>query len=388
MPIAPFQLERYFAQYEFNTEYLLCSSDVQAMSMREVLALADNEMRAAWENLSLGYTESPGHPLLRRAIAGLYERIGPDDITVTTSGEEPIYISMRVLLEPGDHAIVVWPGYQSHYEIARSIGAELTLLPVRPLGANGAAGDTHWMIDLEELRSALRHNTRLLVTSFPHNPTGALPTHPQWREIARIVEDAGLHWLSDEVYRGMEYDPARKLPAAADISERALSIGALSKTYALAGLRIGWAATRDAQLRQALRSYKDYTTICNSAPSELLAIIALRQHDVVAARSVDIVKTNLAHAKPFFERHTDLFAFAPPTAGSIGFPKLLHGDVDVLADALVRSAGTLILPASTFGYPHPHFRMGFGRKNFPQALARLEAFVTSPEHAALPASAV
>lgn len=382
-PIAPFQLERYFAKYEFNTEYLLCSSDVEGLSLRDVLELADGEMRAAWDNLSLGYTESPGHPLLRQAIARLYERIGAGDIIVTTSGEEPIYISMRVLLKPGDHAIVVWPGYQSHYEIARSIGADITLLPVRPMGASGEAGGTHWMIDLDELRSAVRHNTRLLVTSFPHNPTGALPTQPQWQEIARIVEEAGLHWLSDEVYRGMEYDPARKLPAAADISARALSIGAMSKTYALAGLRIGWAATRDARLREAIQSYKDYTTICNSAPSEILAVIALRQQDIVAARSVDIVKTNLALARPFFERHADLFAFALPAAGSIGFPRLLRGDVDALADALVRSAGTLILPASAFGYPHPHFRMGFGRKNFPQALARLEAFITSPEHAAL-----
>jgi aspartate/methionine/tyrosine aminotransferase len=231
------------------------------------------------------------------------------------------------------------------------------------------------MIDLDELRAAIRPNTRLLLTSFPHNPTGALPTLADWRTIAGIVEAAGLRWVSDEVYRGLEATPADRLPAAADVNPRALSIGAMSKTYAMAGARIGWAATRDAELRRQILTYKDYTTICSSAPSEILATIALRAGDAVIARSRAILDPNLALAAQFFREHADRFEYVPPVAGSVAFPRLREGDVDAFAAALLQAKNTLLLPASAFGYPQPHFRMGFGRRNFPQALQRLAEFL-------------
>jgi len=368
-PIAPFELERYFARHEFVTQFLLCSSDIEGLTLRELLTLADDDMRERWESLTLGYTESPGHPLLRHAIASLYTTLHDDDVIVTNSGEEPIYIAMRLLLRPGDHMIVTWPGYQSHYEIARSIGAHVTLLPLHP--RNG-----RWMIDLDELRAAVRPNTRVLLTSFPHNPTGALPTHNEWCAIAQLVETHGLRWISDEVYRGLEIVVADQLQAAADISPRALSIGAMSKTYAMAGARIGWAATQDAHLREQFLIYKDYTTICSSAPSEILATIALRAGDAVVARSRAIIDVNLALATQFFATHTEHFEYIPPAAGSIAFPRLRHSDADEFSAALLRTHNTLLLPASAFGYPQPHFRIGFGRPNFAQALAQLEDFLT------------
>jgi aspartate/methionine/tyrosine aminotransferase len=149
----------------------------------------------------------------------------------------------------------------------------------------------------------------------------------------------------------------------------------MSKTFALAGLRIGWIATRYGALRSQMQAYKDYTTICNSAPSEILALIALRAKEKVIERSVNIVKSNLALANEFFNRHTNLFEWIAPTAGSVGFPKLLRGDVENFAAELIRQQNTLLLPANVYDYPHNHFRLGLGRKNFPQALARLERYV-------------
>jgi aspartate/methionine/tyrosine aminotransferase len=366
-PIQPFKLERFFAEWEFNTEYLLCSSDVEGYAMRELLLLADDETRALWDDLSLGYTESPGHPLLRREIARGYSTIGDEQVIVFNSGEEPIYIAMRALLREGDHAIVTWPGYQSHYEVARSIGADVTFLPLRLMGER-------WMIDLTELNSALRHNTKLIVTNFPHNPTGALPTKDEWKELIDFIKKANLFWLSDEVYRGLEFDATDRLSNAADEVDRAISVGAMSKTFALAGLRIGWIASKDDAIRSSMQRYKDYTTICNSAPSEILALIALRAKEKVIERSVNIVKSNLALANEFFKRHEEMFKWVAPTAGSIGFPKLLRGDVEKFAAELIRAENTLLMPAGVYDYPHNHFRLGLGRKNFSQALARLENF--------------
>src|SRR6266487_1148219 len=144
MRIAEFALERYFARWEFAVEHLLCASDVQAMPMAELLALADDETRSIWDRLTLGYTESTGHPLLRRAIAALYDGLEADDILVFAGAEEAIFCLANVTLEPGDHAIVTWPGYQSLYDVARAAGAEVTLHELRE--------ESGWTIDVDLVR--------------------------------------------------------------------------------------------------------------------------------------------------------------------------------------------------------------------------------------------
>ncbi|HEY9226727.1 MAG TPA: aminotransferase class I/II-fold pyridoxal phosphate-dependent enzyme, partial [Gemmatimonadaceae bacterium] len=181
------------------------------------------------------------------------------------------------------------------------------------------------------------------------------------------------HLFSDEVYRYLEHG-APRLAAAADCSERAISLGVMSKAFGCAGLRIGWIATRDAALRQRLASLKDYTTICSSAPSEVLALIALRARDKVLARTLEIVRSNLALLDDFFARNANRFEWVRPRAGTVGFPRLLGRNVDEFAASLVEREGVLILPASRFGYPGNHFRLGFGRRDMTEGLTRMERF--------------
>ncbi len=368
-PITPFALERFFARWEFNAPYLMCASDIEGYAMRDLLALADEETRRLWDDLTLGYTETAGHPLLREAVAGLYASVSANDVLMFAGAEEAIYIAMRVLLRAGDHVIVTWPGYQSLYEVARSLGAEVTLWPLLP-DADG------WRVDLEALRAAMRPTTRLIVTNFPHNPTGALPTAAQWQAIVDVARDAGCYLFSDEVYRLLEYAPQDCLPAAVDCYERGLSLGVMSKPFALAGLRIGWLAARDRALLSQLAAYKDYTTICNSAPAEALALMALRARERVLARSLDIIQSNLALVDAFMVAHDDIFEWLRPRAGSIAFPRLRTGEpIDEFTARLAQSAGVLLLPGTVYGYPGNHFRLGLGRLNLPQALERLAGFV-------------
>ena len=230
-----------------------------------------------------------------------------------------------------------------------------------------------WHIDPQTIREAVKPNTKMIVTNFPHNPTGALPSHADWQAMLDIARDAGCWFFSDEVYRWSEYEAADRLPAAADCYDKALSLGVMSKSFALAGLRIGWLATQDAGLLNALRHYKDYTSLCNSAPSEVLALIALRAKDQVLARSLHMIQTNLALVESFMRRHANRFAWSAPRAGSIAFPKLLGDEsIDDFADALVRQTGVLLLPGSVYGYAGNHFRLGLGRTNLPEALEKLE----------------
>jgi aspartate/methionine/tyrosine aminotransferase len=366
--IADFALERYFARWEFAVRYVLCASDVEGWPMAELLALADPEARGLWDGLHLGYTESTGHPRLRAEIATLYDTVAPDDVLVFAGAEEAIFCLANVLLGPGDHAVVTWPGYQSLYEVARATGADVTLHELRE-----AAG---WGLEVERLIAALRPDTRLVVVNAPHNPTGMLPTAAEWHALAAACARAGIHLLADEVYRYLEVDEGDRLPAGADVLPHlGISLGVMSKSFALAGLRIGWLATTDRALLARCAAFKDYTTICASAPSEILALIALKARDRVLARSRSIVAANLLVLDRFFLDRSEAFTWIRPRGGSIGFPRLrADAPIDRFAADLVEAEGVLLLPGSVFGHPGNHFRLGFGRQNLPDALRRLEAF--------------
>ena len=371
MRIADFALERYFARWEFAVEHLLCASDVQGLPMAEVLALADDESRGLWDDLTLGYTESTGHPRLRREIAALYEQLTADDILVFAGAEEAIFCLANVALGPGDHAIVTWPGYQSLYEVARATGADVTLHELRE--------DAGWALDVERLRSQVTPSTRLIVVNLPHNPTGMLPDRATFDAVTAIAAEAGAHLVVDEVYRFLEFDQADRLPAGADALERGVSVGVMSKSFAMAGLRIGWLATRDRELLARCAAFKDYTTICSAAPSEILALIGLRARDTVIARSQSIVAANLERLDAFFDDWADRFTWVRPAAGSVGFPRLTVPGVaiDDWAAGLVEAQGVLLLPGSQFGFGGNHFRLGFGRTDLPEALDRLETHARS-----------
>jgi aspartate/methionine/tyrosine aminotransferase len=377
MRIRPFLLERYFAEHEFSAPFLLCSSDVEPFGLDELLALADDETRDLWQRLRLGYTESAGHPLLRAEVAALYDGLTADDVLVFAGAEEAIFAFANVVLGPGDHAVVVWPAYQSLYEVAGAAGAEITRIELEH--------DSGWALDLDAVRRALRPTTRAIVVNFPHNPTGAHLDRHELDRLVELAEEAGVHLFSDEVYRWLEHEPAERLPAGAELSPTALSLGVMSKTFALPGLRIGWLATRDRGLLERLAALKDYTTICNSAPSEILALIALRRLDDVVARTRAIVDPNLALLDEFFARWAGVFEWARPRGAAIGFPRLVDSTpIDEFAAELVATEGVLLLPGSIYEHPGNHFRLGFGRRNLPEALARLERFASGRLQAPAP----
>jgi len=371
MQLPDFKLERYFAKYEFNTEYLLCSSDCEAMSIADLLAIepgAAEKFQKVW----LGYTESQGGLALRREISDLYEHIQPEEVLVHTGAGEAIYIFMQAVLNPGDHLIVHSPGYQSLSEVARSMGCEISLWKARE--------ENNWTLDMDELLRLIRKNTKLIVVNTPHNPTGFLMSRQDFNSLQDFVRRNNLLLFSDEVYRESEYDPAYRLPAACDEGEYAISLGVTSKTYGLAGLRIGWIATKNKKVYDRMASLKDYTTICNSAPSEFLAEIAMRNHKYLAERNRDIIKHNLSVMDKFFLEHSNLFAWNRPKAGSMAFPRYLSGDVESFCDELVRIAGVLLLPGSVYDDEENHLRLGLGRKNLPEAVGRLDEFLEKRYH--------
>lgn len=363
----PFALERYFARYEFDTRYLLCASDPETLSLEELLA-HDSGSAQRLAGLRLGYVESRGTGALRAAIAALYERCGAESVLAHSGAEEAIFVFMNAALQRGDHAIVQFPAYQSHYSVAERIGVDVTRWH-SDLSSEGSP-------DVDELERLVSPQTRVIVLTTPNNPTGYAFDRAQMERIVGIAREHELWLLGDEVYRGTERE-AERIPAVCDWYERGVSLGGLSKTYGLAGLRIGWSCTRDGALVERMAALKDYLSICNSAPGEFLAELALRHHAALADRVREITTRNLDLLDDFFARRTQLFGWTRPRAGTTAFPRYLGGSSEAFCARVVAEAGVLLLPSTLFDAGDEHIRFGYGRADLLEALATLDRFIDS-----------
>lgn len=361
----PFALERYFSKYEFSAKYILSASDCESLTMRELLSMADSESLRLWDDLKLSYTETLGYPMLREEISKLYRSVLPDQILVAAP-EELIFIAMHALLRRGDRIIATTPAYQSLHEIATTIGCRIERWELQPTNDG-------WRLDLQFLADHVSHDTKLIIINFPHNPTGHQLSLDAQRTILQIARNHSIPIFSDEMYRGAEYRSEDRLPPIADEYELGISLWGLSKSFALPGLRIGWLAAKNAKFLAACSGMRDYLTICNSAPGEILGLIALRNEDQILQRTRTIISRNLDIAESFFGRHSESFTWLKPKAGSVAFPFLAkHLSIEEFCRKLVEQKSLLITPGSLFQYPGNHFRIGIGRTNFSEALSLLE----------------
>jgi len=366
MKLAPFRIEHYFARHEFTAKYMLSSSDAESRTVAELLELEPGA-REQFEALWLGYTEVLGAPSLRQAIGHIYQQISSDDVRVLSSAEECIYVAYRALLGPGDHVIVESPHYESAHQLAQSTGAEVSVWERR--------FEDGWAHDVHALERLVRPSTRLIYIASPSNPLGLLMRPEVQQAVFELARGRNIIVLCDEVYRELEHEPATRLPAACDVYANAISIGSMSKSYGLAGLRLGWLASRNQELLTACTEYRMYTTICSSAPSEFLCALALRNRHTLTARNLAIVRHNLPLLYAFFDRHRRLFDVVKPDASPICLPRLsIPGDVTEFCDRFVAATSVMLLPGSVYDLPR-FVRIGFGRANMPAALEKLERYL-------------
>lgn len=361
-------MEKFFGKYEFTAKYLLSSSDAESRTIQELLDLepgAHERLLQHW----CGYTESPGAPWLREAIAAIYKQVKSDDVLVVAAAEEGIFVLYHALVGPGDHVIVETPCYESALEVARSTGAEIS--EWRRIHENG------WAHDLAALEKLIQPNTKIIYINTPHNPTGLVMAADVFQQVIALAAKHGIIVFSDEVYRESEHDLATRLPAACDVYEHAVSLGSMSKTYGLPGLRLGWLATRDAKIIQRCLEFKYYTTICSSAPSEFLTALALHHREVLVKRTLEIVHRNLTLLDSFVHQRASLFEWTKPNASPIGFVRLKpQREVSAFCEQVVHDSGVLLLPGTVYDQPR-HIRFGYGRRNMPEALAQLSAYLDS-----------
>jgi aspartate/methionine/tyrosine aminotransferase len=366
MQVNPFRIEEYFARHEFTARYVLCASDAESRTIQDVL---DFEPGASERFLQhwCGYTESPGAPWLRSTVARMYQNISPDQVLAISSAEECILVVYHALLGPKDHAIVETPCYESGLELARSTGAQVSEWRRQ--------SDQNWAHDLNRLAELIQPNTRLIYINTPHNPTGLLMRREDFDAVISLCRKKGIILFCDEVYRELEHDPAKRLPAACEVYENAVSLGSMSKTYGLPGLRLGWLVSRNPEIIQRCLAFRFYTSICNSAPSEFLMDIALRHRDVLIQDNLAIVRKNLPLLEEFFQRRSELFEWVKPDASTICFARFKGArDAAQFCDDVVRDAGVMLLPGTVYDEPG-YIRFGYGRRNMPEALEKLDAYL-------------
>lgn len=351
----------------------MTASDLESMSVNDLLSYASAEQKEEFKNLWLGYTETWGALDLRESIAKSYDKMKKENILCLAGAGEGIYMVSRVLLDKKDHAIVIVPNYQS---------AETIPLEICQVSGVLLHHENNWKLDINDVKKAIKPNTKLISINFPHNPTGSTMGKEELNDLINLCRKHDIYLFSDEVYRGVEVDTSNQMPQVADIYEKGLSLNVLSKAYGLPGLRIGWIASEDKDVLLKMERYKHYLSICNSAPSERLALIALENRELIFEKNRSMLKENLKEIETFFKSYPMLFDWKTPKGGCVAFPKYIGDDgVEEFCKSLIKDSGVLLLPSSIYKSelieaPKDHFRIGYGRNNtFKQGLVAMQEHI-------------
>lgn len=351
MKIRPFAVEQWMNDYEEICRYNLAETCVRSLTTGELLQMSGRreEILAELDATPLTYGPIPGSPRLRGLVAGLYESQGPDNVLITHGAIGANALVHATLVEPGDHIVAVVPTYQQHYSIPDSYGARVTQLPLRE--ENG------WLPDLDELDRLVSADTKLIAVNNPNNPTGALIDEAGLARIAKIAERVGAWVLRDEVYRGVDQDGDGFTASIADLYERGISTGSMSKPYSLAGLRLGWIVGPTRLLAEAA-THRDYTTISVGRVDDLLACVALENKDAVLARSHQITRTNLAILDEWVTGRDDI-TYVKPASGTTALLRY-HAPIGSyeFCTRLLQETGVMFTPGAAFDIEHT-VRIGF-----------------------------
>jgi aspartate/methionine/tyrosine aminotransferase len=341
MKIAPFAVEQWMNEFETQCRYNLAETCVASLTVEQLLDIAGARESILQQLLPLKmtYGDIKGSERLRAAVAGLFTARRPDEVLITHGAIGANALVYQSLLGPGEQVVCVVPTYQQHYSIPESLGAQVRRLSLQP--NNG------YLPDLSELRDLVTPATRLIALTNPNNPTGSLMDRAYLEEIVSIADAVGAYILSDEVYRGTSQEDDALTISVADLYPRGISTGSMSKAFSLAGIRLGWICG-PREVLNAAEIHRDYNTISVGMIDDLLASMALENHDRILARSRRIVRENLALLDHWVASQPSI-SYVKPKAATVS---LLKYDYEIPSHdfclRLLKEAGVLFTPGSAF----------------------------------------
>ncbi|MGE5631974.1 MAG: aminotransferase [Caulobacteraceae bacterium] len=341
MKIKDFGVEIWMNRYENNCTYNLAETCVESLTVEELINLAGNKQAIVDEilKMKLTYGAIEGSDRLRTGISKLYDKIFVENITITHGAIGANSLAIETLVEAGDRVISVLPTYQQHYSIPEALGADVKILKLSP--------ENNFLPDLDELKSHINHKTKLICINNPNNPTGALMDEDFLGEIVDIARECGAYILSDEVYRGLNHEGDSFTASVADLYEKGISTGSMSKTFSLAGLRIGWIAGPRKFIENVSR-HRDYNTISCGMVDDRLAVAALESKEAIIRRNLGIVRNNIGILDKWIAKEPS-FTYVKPKAGTTAFLKL---NFDMTSEEfcikLLEEKGVMLVPGKAF----------------------------------------
>ena len=376
MKIRDFGVEIWMNRYENHCEWNLAETCVESLTVAELLDMAGKTDAILSEllPLKLTYGAIEGSERLRGLIAGLYAKQAIENVVTTHGAIGANALVHATLVEPGDRVISVLPTYQQHYSIPESYGADTQILRLTEA--------TGFLPDLEQLRRLAIPGTKLIAINNPNNPTGALMDRAYLERIVAIARASGAWILCDEVYRGTDQQGDGLTASIADLYEKGISTGSMSKTFSLAGLRLGWIVAPP-ELIRAVSVHRDYNTISVGMLDDHFAAIALENKDKILARSQSITRTNLAILSDWVEEEP-LISWVKPQSGTTA---LLKYDLPMTSEAfcleLLQRTGVMFTPGSAMDM-EGYLRIGYANNEgiLREGLKRVSAFLREQQAAA------
>lgn len=370
MKIATFKVEEWMNLNETKAKYNIAETCVDSVSLDELFSLAGRDRREFFDTLSrrrMTYGAIFGAEELKAAICGLYRSAGADDVITTHGAAGANHLALYSLVEPGDAVVSVMPTYQQLYSIPESYGAKVRILKLKR--------EENFLPDLDRLRTLVNEKTKVICINNPNNPTGALMPEETLRGIVGIARRVGAYVICDEVYRFLTQEEGYP-ESIADLYEKGIAVGSMSKVFSLAGLRLGWIATRSREAMREILLHRDYDTISCGMIDEALATVALEAKEAIIARNRAIVRENLSILDEWIAKEPR-FSYVKPQCGTTA---LLYCDVDMPSEEfcarLLAETGAFLTPGSCFDEEHC-FRIGYAcsKEELKEGLAKLSEFV-------------
>ena len=369
MKIRPFDIEIWMNEFENHCAYNLAETCVASLTVEQLLSLCGKTETVLADLLpmKLTYGAIEGSDRLRNNICQLYDQQQPHNIMVTHGAVGGNALVYQTLVNPGDHVISVLPTYQQHYSIPESQGAVVDILPLRE--ENG------FLPDLDELRSLMRADTRLIAITNPNNPTGALMDEAFLNQIIEIAQNSAAYILSDEVYRGTNQEGDGSTASIADLYDKGIATGSMSKSFSLAGLRLGWIAAAKEFVRE-VTVHRDYNTISVSMLDDYFACLALEAKENILQRSRQITRANLKILDDWIAGER-LISYVRPSSGTTA---LFRYDLDLSSRdfciKLLQQTGVMLVPGSAMDM-EGWIRIGYANdvEILRQGLAKVSEFL-------------
>ena len=313
MHIKPFGIEMWMNEFEDHCKYNLAETCVKSMTIGELLEISGKNIKFTEElsSMKLTYGEITGSKQLRKNIASLYKNQTTENVMVTHGAIGANSLVYNTLISKGDKVVSVLPTYQQHYSIPESLGAELSILKLKP--------EHKFLPDINELKQLIKPDTKLIALTNPNNPTGSLMDEALLLEIVDIARTCDAYIICDEVYRGTNQNDPEYGTSIVDIYEKGISTGSMSKTYSLAGLRLGW-ITASPDILKDVFIHRDYNTISVGVIDDYFASIALENRKKIALRNTTIIRNNLEILDNWVKNER-FFSYVKPKAGTTALLK-------------------------------------------------------------------